>query len=162
MTTTLTTVNTTSIQPVIDLVTNAVTSTHTRRAYTRSLTDFMAWYQQTGQTGFTKATVQAHITALRTAGVSASSINQRLTAIRKLAAELADNGVIDHSAAQAISRAEGVRSEGKRLGNWLTRTGPAPLRIAGRGNGQRLARSGNSGRSVGLWAAPRGVRRVDG
>jgi site-specific recombinase XerD len=80
----------------------------------------MAWHSNTGQQGFTKATVQAHVTALRSQGISASSINQRLTAIRKLANELADNGVIDHSAAQAIARAEGVRSEGKRLGNWLT------------------------------------------
>jgi site-specific recombinase XerD len=97
-----------------------VTSQHTRRAYSRALSDFMAWHSNTGQQGFTKATVQAHVTALRSQGISASSINQRLTAIRKLANELADNGVIDHSAAQAIARAEGVRSEGKRLGNWLT------------------------------------------
>lgn len=121
MTTALATVTTTTIQPIIDLITNAVTSQHTRRAYTRALTEFMTWHATTGQTGFTKATVQAHVTALRSAGVSASSINQRLTAIRKLANELADNGVIDHSTAQAISRAEGVRAEGKRLGNWLTK-----------------------------------------
>lgn len=121
MSTALTTVTATNIQPVIDLVTNAVTSDHTRRAYSRALTDFIAWHRSTGQTGFSKATVQAHITALRDAGVSASSINQRLTAIRKLAAEMADNGVIDHSTAQAISRAEGIRVEGKRLGNWLTK-----------------------------------------
>lgn len=117
----LATVTITSIQPIVDLVCNAVTSAHTRRAYSRALTDFMAWHSTTGQSGFSKATVQAHVTALRAAGVSASSINQRLTAIRKLANELADNSIIDHSAAQAISRAEGVRSEGKRLGNWLTK-----------------------------------------
>lgn len=117
----LTVVSTNTIQPIIDLVCNAVTSAHTRRAYSRALTEFIAWHSSTGQQGFSKATVQAHVTALRAAGVSASSINQRLTAIRKLAGELADNGVIDHSAAQAISRAEGVRVEGKRLGNWLTK-----------------------------------------
>lgn len=115
------TVVSTTIQPVIDLVTNAVTSAHTKRAYSRALTDFIAWHSSTGQQGFGKATVQAHVTALRDAGVSASSINQRLTAIRKLAVELADNGVIDHSAAQAVGRVEGVRKEGKRLGNWLTK-----------------------------------------
>lgn len=72
-------------------------------------------------TGFTKATVQAHVATLRAQGVNASSINQRLTAIRKLATELADNGVIDHSTTQVVSRVEGVRKEGKRLGNWLTK-----------------------------------------
>jgi len=120
MNTQLATVSANTIQPVIALVTNAVTSQHTKRAYTRALTDFMAWYQVSGQSGLSKATVQAHVSALRSAGVSASSINQRLTAIRKLALEAADNGMIDHSVAQAIVRAEGVRSEGKRLGNWLT------------------------------------------
>lgn len=110
-----------NIQPFIDLVTNAVTSHHTKRAYQRALTDFMAWYQSDGnRTGFSKATVQAHITALRDKDVSASSINQRITAIRKLAVELADNGVVPESTAQAIGRVEGVRKEGKRLGNWLS------------------------------------------
>lgn len=113
-------VSTANIQPAIDLVCNAVTSAHTKRAYSRALTDFLVWHRTTGQTGFSKATVQAHVAALRSAGTSASSINQRLTAIRKLANELADNGVIDHSMAQTISRVEGVRKEGKRLGNWLT------------------------------------------
>ena len=120
MTTELTAIGVNHIQPVIDLVTNAVTSPHTKRAYGRALTDFMVWYQANGQSGLSKATVQAHVSALRAAGVSASSINQRLTAIRKLALEAADNNMIDHSVAQAIGRAEGVRSEGKRLGNWLT------------------------------------------
>jgi len=115
----LTVVSTDKIQPIINLVCNAVTSDHTRRAYSRTLTDFMAWYAGAGQTGFSKATVQAHVAALRASGASASSINQRLTAIRKLAYELADNGIIDQSQAQAISRAEGIRREGKRLGNWL-------------------------------------------
>ena len=113
-------VSTATIQPAIDLVCNAVTSQHTKRAYSRALTDFVVWHSTTGQSGFSKAIVQAHVTALRDSGVSASSINQRLTAIRKLAQELADNGVIDHSMAQAIGRVEGVRKEGKRLGNWLT------------------------------------------
>jgi site-specific recombinase XerD len=106
---------------VTQLVTDAVTSPHTKRAYERALTDFITWHSATGQTGFAKATVQAHIAALKSAGTSASSINQRLTAIRKLALEAADNGLIDHATAQAIGRVEGVRKEGKRLGNWLTK-----------------------------------------
>ena len=114
-------VTTNHIQPVIDLVCNAVTSAHTKRAYQRALTDFVAWHTTTGQSGLSKATVQAHVTALRDSGVSASSINQRITAIRKLAIESADNGLIDHSTAQAIGRVEGVRKEGKRLGNWLSK-----------------------------------------
>lgn len=111
----------TTIQPVIDLVCNSVDSPHTRRAYERSLNDFMAWYTGEGRTTFNKATVQVYLIILRKAGVSESSINQRLTAIRKLAAELADNEIISESAAHAIERVKGIRKEGKRLGNWLTK-----------------------------------------
>jgi integrase/recombinase XerD len=116
-----TAITATAIQPVVNLAVNAVTSSHTKRAYSRALTDFIAWYRIHGAQGLTKATVQAHIAHLRASGVPASSINQRLTAIRKLALECADNSLIDHATAQAICRVEGVRTEGKRLGNWLSR-----------------------------------------
>jgi len=116
----LATIQNVNFQPIVALVTNAVTSDHTRRAYERALTDFMAWHTNTGGSGFTKSVVAAHVSALREQGVSASSINQRLTAIRKLALEAADNGLIDHATAQVIGRVEGVRKEGKRIGNWLT------------------------------------------
>jgi site-specific recombinase XerD len=109
------------IQPIIQLVTNAVTSPHTQRAYGRALDEFIAWYQSAGALGLSKATVQAHVTYLRAAGTSASSINQRLTALRKFAREAADNGLIDEATAQAIARVEGVRVEGRRLGNWLSK-----------------------------------------
>jgi site-specific recombinase XerD len=110
-----------TIQPIIETVTNAVSSQHTKRAYSRALTDFLVWHQATGHSGLTKATVQAHVAALRSKQVSASSINQRLTAIRKLAVEAADNGMIEHSQAQAIGRVEGIKQDGKRLGNWLSK-----------------------------------------
>ena len=70
MTTELATISTNHIQPVIDLVTNAVTSQHTKRAYGRALTEFMTWHQTTGQTGLNKATVQAHVSALRSEGAT--------------------------------------------------------------------------------------------
>lgn len=110
-----------TIQPVIDLVCNSVDSPHTRRAYERALGDFMAWYVGERRGTLNKATVQIYLIVLRKAGTSESSINQRLTAIRKLATELADNEIISESAAHAIQRVKGIRQEGKRLGNWLTR-----------------------------------------
>jgi site-specific recombinase XerD len=119
MTNALAPIHVTRIQSIIDLVTNAVTSPHTQRAYSRALDDFITWYQHGGATGISKATVQAYVEELRANGITASSINQRLAAIRKFAQEAADNGLIDEVTAQAIRRVEGVRSEGKRLGNWL-------------------------------------------
>jgi CheY-like chemotaxis protein len=47
----------TQIQPIIALVTNAVTSPHTKRAYGRALDDFIAWYHRVGTAGVSKATM---------------------------------------------------------------------------------------------------------
>jgi integrase len=48
-------------------------------------------------------------------------VNQRLSAIRKLAAEAADNGLIDAAAAAAVARVKGAARHGVRAGNWLNR-----------------------------------------
>jgi len=53
--------------------------------------------------------------------MSSSSINQLLSAIRKLAAEAADNGAIEPQIAGGIRAVKGARQEGRRTGNWLTR-----------------------------------------
>src|SRR5215831_6073441 len=49
------------------------------------------------------------------------TINLRLSAIRKLAAEAAENGLLDRSVAQGIVSLKGVRQSGDRAGNWLSR-----------------------------------------
>jgi hypothetical protein len=43
-----------------------------------------------------------------------------MSAIRKLAAEAADNGLLAPELAQAISRVKSVKSTGIRVGNWLS------------------------------------------
>jgi hypothetical protein len=47
------------------------------------------------------------------------TINARLSALRKLAAEAADNGLIPLEVAASIARVHGVGQRGVRLGNWL-------------------------------------------
>jgi integrase len=48
-------------------------------------------------------------------------VNLRLCAVRRLAAEAADNGLLDPALATAIGRVKGVKRSGARTGNWLTR-----------------------------------------
>ena len=48
------------------------------------------------------------------------SINVRITAVRKLAVEAADNGLLAPELASGIARIKGVRSHGVRVGNWLS------------------------------------------
>jgi integrase len=57
---------------------------------------------------------------LEARGLGAVSINVRITAVRKLAVEAADNGLLAPELASGITRVKGVASKGVRLGNWLT------------------------------------------
>ena len=80
----------------------------------------MAWFQQAPRPGFTKATVSAWRVSLEERGLGSSSIIIRMSAIRKLAAEAADNGLLAPELAQGISRVKSVKSTGIRVGNWLS------------------------------------------
>jgi hypothetical protein len=52
------------------------------------------------------------------AGLAPSSINQKLSEIRVLASEAADNGLLDRDIAAAIKEVKGVKTAGTRAGNW--------------------------------------------
>lgn len=109
-----------SIAPIIQVVLDSVDSPHTRRAYRRSLTDFMKWHRETKAEGLSKAIVQRYAATLREEGKQAKNINQRLSAIRKLAREAADNGALPDQIARGIENVKGIRAEGTHAGNWLT------------------------------------------
>jgi integrase len=102
------------------LVLDSVSSPITRRVYNLGLDEFFAWYGQEPRPGFTKATVAAWRVALEARGLGTVSINVRITAVRKLAVEAADNGLLAPELASGITRVKGVASKGVRLGNWLT------------------------------------------
>jgi integrase len=64
--------------------------------------------------------VAAWRVALEARGLGAVSVNVRITAVRKLAVEAADNGLLAPELANDITCVKGVASKGVRLGNWLT------------------------------------------
>jgi site-specific recombinase XerC len=102
------------------MVLDSVSSPITKRVYNMALTEFMAWFQQAPRPGFTKATVSAWRVSLEERKLGSSSIIIRMSAIRKLAAEAADNGLLAPELAQGISRVKSVKSTGIRVGNWLS------------------------------------------
>src|SRR3954447_4286166 len=102
------------------LVLDSVSSPITRRVYNLGLDEFFAWFSLEPRPGFTKATVSAWRVALEARGLGAVSINVRITAVRKLAVEAADNGLLAPELANGIVRVKGVASKGIRLGNWLS------------------------------------------
>jgi site-specific recombinase XerD len=107
-------------QQLKDLVLDSVTSPHSRRAYETALDGFFGWWDAQGRPPFAKATVQAFRSQLEAEGMSPSTINVRLSAIRKLATEAADNGLLAPELAAGIARVRGAKRLGVRVGNWLT------------------------------------------
>jgi len=97
------------------LVLDSVSSPITQRVYNFGLAEFFAWYGQEPRPGFTKATVAAWRVALEARGLRAVSINVRITAVRKLAVEAADNGLLAPELANGITRVKGVASKGGNL-----------------------------------------------
>ena len=102
------------------LVLDSVSSPITKRVYNMALNEFLAWFQQAPRPGFTKATVSAWRVSLEDRGLGSSSIIIRMSAIRKLAAEAADNGLLAPELAAGISRVKSAKTQGIRTGNWLS------------------------------------------
>ena len=108
------------LAPIIKLVLDAVSSVHTRRSYALALSRFLDWYRANDTTRFDKATVQRYRVHLEEQRLSSASLNVHLSAIRKLAAEAADNGLLAPDLAAGIARTRGPKRLGTRTGNWLT------------------------------------------
>ena len=104
------------------LVLNGLTSPHSKRAYGLALDDFLGWYEATGRARLDKASVNAYRAHLLDRGLAPSTINGRLSAVRKLAVEASDNGLIAPELAAGVQRARGVKQSGARVGNWLSKS----------------------------------------
>src|SRR5450432_2768887 len=97
------------------LVLDSVSSPFTRRVYNLGLDEFITWFTlEPRPAGFTKATVTAWRVALEARGLGPISINVRITAVRKLAVEAADNGLLAPELAAGITRIKGVKMKGVR------------------------------------------------
>jgi site-specific recombinase XerD len=102
------------------LVLDSVSSPITKRVYNMALDEFFGWYAQEPRPGFTKATVSAWRVTLEERGLGSSSIIVRMSAIRKLAVEATDNGLLAPELAAGIQRVKSAKSIGVRMGNWLS------------------------------------------
>jgi site-specific recombinase XerC len=102
------------------LVLDSVRSPITKRVYNMALDEFFGWYAQEPRPGFTNATVNAWRVTLDERGLGSSSIIVRMSAIRKLAVEAMDNGLLAPELAAGIQRVKSAKTIGVRAGNWLS------------------------------------------
>ena len=101
-------------------VLQAVTSVHSKRNYDKALDEVFALCAYRSQ-GISRALLMEYRASMIEKGLSPSTINVRLAAVRKLVSEARRNGVLDAEQASEMADVPNVRLQGQRMGNWLTR-----------------------------------------
>jgi hypothetical protein len=95
-------------------------SPESQRSYRRSIDDFVSWYCSEPRLSFNKTVVTRYRIHLEDQLLAPGTINVRLAAVRRLAYEAADTGLLSPELAAGIRRVKGAKKLGMRLGNWLT------------------------------------------
>ncbi len=94
-------------------------SVASKRTYGFAINDFITWYCSEPRLAFGRTVVLRYRYELEARRLSPATINLRL-AVRRLAYEASDNGLLSPDLAASIRRVKGAKKLGTRLGNWLT------------------------------------------
>ena len=95
-------------------------SAASKRTYGAAIEDFISWYCSEPRLAFGRTVVLRYRYELESRRLAPATINLRLAAVRRLAYEASDNGLLNPDLAAGIRRVKGAKRLGIRLGNWLT------------------------------------------
>jgi len=101
-------------------VLNSLNSTDAKRGYRHAIEEFVDWYCSEPRLALNRIVVLRCRSHLESRQLAPGTINLRLGAVRRLAYEAADCGLLSADLAAGIRRVKGVKKLGVRLGNWLT------------------------------------------
>ena len=101
-------------------VLNSLTSRDAQRGYRHAINEFVDWYCSEPRLAFNRIVVLRYRSHLESRQLAPGTINLRLGAVRRLAYEAADCGLLSADLAAGIRRVKGVKKLGVRLGNCLT------------------------------------------
>ncbi len=121
-------------------VLNSLGSPASRRVYEYAIDQFIAWYCSEPRLAFNRIVVVRYRMYLESRSLAANTINQQLAAVRRLAYEAADSGLLSPELAAGISRVKGVKQLGFRSGNWLSAEESSEVLKCARGNSMRAKR----------------------
>jgi len=121
-------------------VLNSLGSPASRRVYEYAIDQFIAWYCSEPRLAFNRIVVVRYRMHLESRGLAANTINQQLAAVRRLAHEAADSGLLSPELAAGISRVKGVKQLGFRSGNWLSAEQSSEVLKHARGDSMRAKR----------------------
>ena len=108
------------LERVKTAVLNSLTSASGQRTYEHAIREFVAWYCSEPRLAFNRTVVLRYRITLEQRRYAPATINLRLAAVRRIAYEAADAGLLSPELAVGFRRVKGVRRLGVRLGNWLT------------------------------------------
>ena len=100
-------------------VLNSLTSIDAQRGYRHAIDEFVEWYCSEPRLSFNRTVVLRYRIHLESRKLAPGTINLRLGAVRRLAYEASDSGLLSADLAAGIRRVKGVKKIGVRLGNWL-------------------------------------------
>src|SRR5688572_4947571 len=101
-------------------VLNSLSCPDAQRGYRHAIDEFVDWYCSEPRLSFSKTVVVRYRMHLESRQLAPGTINLRLGAVRRLAYEAADCGLLSGDLEAGIRRVKGVKKLGIRLGNWLT------------------------------------------
>ena len=101
-------------------VIGSLRSPESQRGYEHAIDEFIDWYCSEPRLSFNRTVVLRYRIHLESRNLVAGTINVRLAAVRRLAYEAADAGLLSPELAAGIRRVKGVKKLGARLGNWLS------------------------------------------
>jgi len=105
-------------------VLDSLRSPESKRGYRHAIDEFIQWYCSEPRLSFNRVVVTRYRIFLENRQLAAGMINGRLAAVRRLAYEAADAGLLSPELAAGIRRVKGAKKLGVRLGNWLTARKP--------------------------------------
>jgi integrase len=101
-------------------VINSLPALTSQVSYRHAIDEFISWYCSEPRLAFNRTVVLRYRFFLEQAGLAPATINVRLAAVRRLAYEAADAGLLSPDLAAGIARVKGAKRLGARAGNWLT------------------------------------------
>jgi len=101
-------------------VLKSLTNNDAQRGYRHAIDELVDWYCSEPRLAFNRVVVLRYRNHLESRRLAPGSINLRLGAVRRLAFEAADCGLLSSDLAADIRRVKGLKKNGIRLGNWLT------------------------------------------
>src|ERR1017187_4630419 len=101
-------------------VLNSLNSMDAKRGYRHAIDEFVDWYCSEPRLAFSRIVVLRYRSHLESRRLAPATINLRLGAVRRLAYEAADCGLLSSDLVAGIRRVKGLKKNGVRMGNWLT------------------------------------------